>query len=229
MTDEFDGFAADYDSVLNDGLRITGDDKIYFARHRISWTCGWVSRLGLTVRSVLDFGCGTGESAPMLASAFPGSDVTGVDSSEASIDVARRKFAGPHVQFSSAAHLDRDRFDVIYVNGVFHHIPPRERPAEATRLSSALGVGGVLALWENNPWNPGTRWVMRRLPFDRDAIMLRAAEARRLARDSGLHVVATDYCFFFPRVLAAFRRSEPWLRGIPLGGQYLVLAVKRSD
>ncbi len=49
--------------------------------------------------------------------------------------------------------------DVAYCNGVFHHIAPDERPRRSRR-SGALRPGGVFALFENNPWNPGTRLVM---------------------------------------------------------------------
>ena len=47
----------------------------------------------------------------------------------------------------------------------------------------ALLTGGVLALFENNPWNPGTRLVMKRIPFDRNAqtISPRAGRAGRPA------------------------------------------------
>ena len=40
-----------------------------------------------------------------------------------------------------------------------------------------LRPNGIFALWENNPWNPGTRLVMRRIPFDRDASLLTPASA----------------------------------------------------
>ncbi len=86
--------------------------------------------------------------------------------------------------------------------------------------------GGVLALWENNPFNPGTRWVMKRLPFDRDAVLLAPGQTRRLLRASGLDVIEIRYHFFFPHALAMLRPAERALRRVPLGGQYVVLAQK---
>ena len=44
---------------------------------------------------------------------------------------------------------------------------------------------GYFALFENNPWNPGARLVMRRIPFDRDAIMLSPRHAARMLILSG--------------------------------------------
>jgi hypothetical protein len=89
-----------------------------------------------------------------------------------------------------------------------------------------LRPGGFFALWENNPWNPGTRWIMRRIPFDRDAIPLPPPEARRLVSSAGFAVLGTRYCFYFPRALRALRPLERLGHGVPLGAQYCVLARK---
>jgi hypothetical protein len=81
-------------------------------------------------------------------------------------------------------------------------------------------------MWENNPWSPAARFVMSRIPFDRDAVMVWPGEARRLASLAGLSVVRTDYAFVFPNVLRFLRRIEPSLSGFPLGAQYQVLSQK---
>ena len=99
-------------------------------------------------------------------------------------------------------------------------------------LLDALGLTypqylAMFALWENNPWNPGTRYIMSRVPFDRDAIVITPFEARRLLRDAGFEIISTDYLFVFPHLLRALRPLERLLTPFPLGGQYLVLARKR--
>jgi hypothetical protein len=87
--------------------------------------------------------------------------------------------------------------------------------------------GGMFALWENNPWNPGTRYIMSRVPFDKDAITMTPPETRRLLRNAGFEIVRTDFLFLFPHLLRALRPLERVLAPLPLGGQYLVLARKR--
>jgi hypothetical protein len=37
-------------------------------------------------------------------------------------------------------------------------------------------------------------------------------------------VERTEFHFVFPRLLKWLRGLEPWLRGVPAGGQYLVVA-----
>ena len=53
---------------------------------------------------------------------------------------------------------------------------------EAARV---LRPGGVFAIIEHNPLNPATRLIVRRLPMDRNAILLGARETRRLLRAAG--------------------------------------------
>ena len=93
-------------------------------------------------------------------------------------------------------------------------------------IAGSLRPGGFAALWENNPWNPGTRWVMRRIPFDRDAQMLFPSALRRLARAAGLQVLHTRFAFIFPRMLSLLRPLERLLSPLPLGGQYVAWCRK---
>jgi SAM-dependent methyltransferase len=117
----------------------------------------------------------------------------------------------------------------VYCNGVFHHIPLAERDAAVDYIYRSLRPGGLFSLWENNPWNPGTRYVMAQLVFDRDAIRLTAAESMKRARQRGFAVISVDYRFFFPRFLAGLRFLEPQLAGVPLGAQYQVLCRKTTQ
>ena len=106
---------------------------------------------------------------------------------------------------------------------MFHHILPHERTAAVDYIYRALRPGGLFAFWENNPWNPGTRYVMSRIPFDRDAITLTPPEARHLLRASGFEILRTDFLFIFPRMLNWLRCIEPFLARLPLGTQYQIL------
>ena len=115
-----------------------------------------------------------------------------------------------------------------YCNGVFHHIEPNHRLRALSHVNRSLISHGYFALWENNPWNPATRWVMHRIPFDRDAQPISAPHARRMLDAAGFDVIRTDYLFLFPRVLAPLRRLEARLAAVPAGAQDLVLCRKRA-
>lgn len=227
---EFDAYAARYDEALAAGLSVTGEDKDYYARGRMRWLAGRLRALGVRPpETVLDFGCGLGGSTPLFLDMLGAKRVVGVDVSEGLLDRAREAFAHePRASFRTiASHEAAGSADLAFVNGVFHHIPVADR-AEALRyVRRTLRPGGLFAFWENNPWNPGTRYIMSRVSFDENAITITPPEARGLLRDAGFEVVETDFLFIFPRALRWLRPLERLVTRLPLGGQYLVLCRAR--
>ncbi len=223
---QFDNHATDYEKSLKAGLRLTGEGAEYYAQQRTRWTAMRCRRLGRAVRAVLDFGCGTGIGTSCLLDAFPDAHIIGVDVSQASLAVARSHHADGRVSFRT--EIGDDRFDLVYCNGVFHHIPPAERPGVLAQIAASLAPEGLFALWENNPWNPGTRLVMSRVDFDRDAITLSMPQSRGMLRDCGFAPLSADSLFYFPSQLRFARPLERLLHKLPLGGQYLVLSRAQS-
>jgi SAM-dependent methyltransferase len=218
----FDAFVDDYESACGRGLALSGEDRDHFASRRIDWTR--TACAGRPVTRILDFGCGLGHSTPHFHAAFPGACITGVDTSEAALESARRQYGSERTRF--AATLDGGPFDLAYTNGTFHHIEPADRDGEVRKIFERLVPGGLFALWENNPWNPGTRLVMSRIPFDRDAQTLSYLVAQSLLTRCGFRVVASSFHFYFPSWLKLLRRFEPALERLPFGAQYCVLAVR---
>ncbi|HET9383855.1 MAG TPA: methyltransferase [Gemmatimonadales bacterium] len=221
----FDRYAAEYDEALAQGLAVSGEDKTYFARERVAWLKGVLARLNHSPAAVLDFGCGTGSSTPFLLAIGRVTTLVGVDVSARSLEQARREHGATGARFLQIAdHQAQGTIDLAFCNGVFHHIPPADRGAAVRHVHRSLRPGGLFAFWENNPWNPGSRYVMSRIPFDRDAIMLTPREARALLRENGFEIVRTDFLFIFPRMLRWLRAIEPRVSSLPLGAQYQVLA-----
>jgi SAM-dependent methyltransferase len=221
---EFDRVADRYEQELLQGLKFTGESSEYFARGRVELLANRLA--GKSVERVLDFGCGVGTALPLLATAFPGALIVGSDISAQSLDIADRKFrAQQRIRLVSDTKLGSEGpFDVVYCNGVFHHIPPKDRRTAALRIARLLTEGGHFALWENNPWNPGTRFVMWRIPFDREAEPLSILAARALLKGAGFSIVDTTFAFVFPAALRVLRPIERVLLRAPVGAQYQVLA-----
>ena len=227
---EFDRFAHSYEEDLAKSLAVTGEDRNFYAQGRIDWTAECVARLECPVRRILDYGCGDGANAPLLANKFRAEHVLGVDVSSASIALARQSNYGAETSFLSTNEWKPDGLtDLAFANGVFHHIPPRERHECLAAIQRALRPAGLFAFWENNPWNLGTRYVMAQCAFDENAIPINPREARRMLAKAGFKVLRTDSLFYFPRQLRLLRPAERWLRGLPFGGQYLVLCRNISS
>ncbi len=227
MSEPYFDLSKEYDRMLEKGLRLSGEDKYYFIEHRVQDLKSNLPRDFHPLR-ILDFGCGIGDTSSYLAKVFPGAKVVGTDNAENALDHAREKYGSSCVSF---IHLDNfteaGTFDLCYVNGVFHHIHPNLLPPTTKRIHEALKPGGFFALFENNPWNLGTRMVMNRIPFDRDAHLLSPFNCRSLLREGGFECSRPiRSLFYFPRFLALLRFTEPCLSHLPLGGQYYVLAMK---
>jgi SAM-dependent methyltransferase len=219
----FLGVGDGYAEQLSRGLRLTGEDATYFARKRVERIHEIAVAAGVETRVVLDFGCGSGAAFSSLRDVFPDARIVAFEPERELRAAAADAAARSAVELLGADSLGaRGDVDIVYCNGVFHHIPLTERAGAMRSVRGALRPGGFAFIWENSPYNPGTRLIMSRIPFDRDARLLRPGALRALQQSCGLAHVATEYHFVFPRVLAFLRRSEPRLRTLPLGGQYVV-------
>lgn len=222
----FDEYAASYDKDLQKALSVSGEDKNYFAKGRMVWLAQWLKSHGLKSDSILDFGCGTGSATPFIKECLQPDRILGVDVSADSLNVARDAFGAADTTFGLIDQPTAEHFDLAFCNGVFHHIDPSERQASLSYVYDSLRPGGIFALFENNPWNPATRYVMSRCAFDRDAITLPPPETRRRMREAGFEVLSTRFLFIFPALLKFLRPLENPLSPLPLGTQYVVIGKK---
>jgi SAM-dependent methyltransferase len=223
----FDQYAGNYDETLNRGLAVSGESKDYFAERRVRILDNILQRLGFIPRRILDFGCGTGSGVPWLLTLRGAECVVGADVSDQSVRTATQTIKDARARFISMDLLrEEESFDLVFCNGVFHHILPQVRPESLQLIHWSLRDRGLFALWENNPWNPGTRYVMNRIPFDRDAVTISPSEADHLVCRHGFRKIVRKHAFIFPAVLGFMRWSEPMFEALPLGAQYLVLGEK---
>ena len=107
-------------------------DRIEQHRYEKEWHIpaagGFAATGGL---KVLEIGCGLGTDGAQFAKA--GADYTGIDLTEASVELARKRFelSGLKGEFrvADAEKLDFPdaSFDLVYSHGVLHHTPDTEK------------------------------------------------------------------------------------------------------
>ena len=104
------------------------------------------SSLGGPPRSVLDIGCGPGNSTAALRRAFPEAELLGVDRSPDML--ARARSLHPDLRFASCTVpqglAELGRFDLLFSNACLHWIPRHETLLPA--LAGSLNPGGLLAV-----------------------------------------------------------------------------------
>ncbi|MFP4477418.1 MAG: class I SAM-dependent methyltransferase [Desulfatibacillaceae bacterium] len=138
---------------------------------------------------VLEVGCGAGFSARYLHGRY---DVfTGIDISPRLIELAREHNMAPNRNFHAVDITGwslSDRFDVIFMIGVLHHLP---RPVAALeRLGEMLAPGGMVAVNEplrGNPLVGFVRRVRKRVDkaYSPDQITFSPGELARIFRQAG--------------------------------------------
>lgn len=220
--------STEYDEMLNKGISLSGEDKYFFIRGRF---LDLVENLpsGKKIENLLDFGCGVGDATLLMKQYFPEAVITGCDTAAKAIKYASHKNSAEgtirYVEIKNFQFINE--FDLCFINGVFHHIPLEHRASAIKIIYDSLKPGGLLALFENNPLNPGTRMVMSRIPFDKDAITLTSQETRRMLVSAGFKIkIKPRFLFYFPKALRFLRPLERFFIHFPLGAQYYFLAEK---
>jgi len=222
MQPEFDNYSDEYNDIMDDCVGVFGQEAEYFQQYKSEY----LQRIanGITPAKILDFGCGVGNFSNVLAKTFPTAEVHGYDVSSKSIDIAR-KSPLHNVSFSSNLGDLDERYDLVVVANVMHHIPPNQRESAIDEIWSRVRTDGQVIVFEHNPLNPLTRWVVKHCAFDADAILLKPRETTGyfLRRKAS---VRRDYIVFFPKMVSWLKPLEPALMWLPLGAQYAVVAQK---
>ncbi|MFH0786567.1 MAG: class I SAM-dependent methyltransferase [Pseudomonadota bacterium] len=226
---DFDNWTEGYGDHLNASIRLSGEEDTYFHLYKLTCLKRWVSGMG-PMDTILDFGCGLGSLTSLIAQTFPQSTVYGYDISFKCIEIAKKKWR----IFKNLTFLpelpSEMSCDLIVAANVFHHIKPSDRPGKILQLKKMIKPGRSIVIFEHNPYNPLTRYVVQSCLFDKEAELISLSHFIRLARRSGLGVRFKRYIVFFPNFLGLFRPFEPLLGFLPLGAQYMLsLGLDEQD
>lgn len=99
------------------------------------------------VNSVLDIGCGIGNSTAVLAKKFPCAEITGIDYSDDMLAAAKRENPGiAFVKLDAETELEgiKERYDVVFSNACIQWIPNHRKLLKD--MFSLLNAGGTLAV-----------------------------------------------------------------------------------
>ncbi|MBF0197158.1 MAG: class I SAM-dependent methyltransferase [Planctomycetes bacterium] len=216
---EFDHFAESYKSELDKQKALTGDREKFF-RYKVSV----LSSLFSSAQRILDFGCGTGNSITYLNHFFPQAKIVGYDLSPKSIAVAKKRFENLFYDDLEQLTAQENKFDLIFMSCVLHHIPLDKRVAVLKHISTLLNAKGSLCLFEHNPYNPLTQYLVKTCDLDEGVVLSSMSKTKELLMQAGLVVDRHAYALFFPILNKFTLNLEQKLKAVPLGGQYYLVA-----
>jgi len=231
---EFDGYAENYDDALNKSIGFSGHDSSFFDERKIKEIYEYLKPQGIAEKPFrfLNFGCGIGKSEKYIVRYFPAAAIYSVDTSQASIAIARaNNRERDNITFSTFDGYSlpfETEFDVVLAANVLHHIPLSEHVAVLKHIFLKMSVSGHLFLFEHNPFNPLTLKVVKSCAFDKNATLLNPFYSDSLLRASGFLRRSIRFIHFFPKQLAFLMPLERLLRKVPLGAQYYFIACKQE-
>ncbi len=230
MTSEFDAYASDYREHIERLVGFTGRSHRYFVETKVNHLLETLTSLGVVPKQMrmLDLGCGTGETDALLVPHV--GELHGLDISAASIEVARQRPENASVRYATypggQLPYENDTFDAVFAITVLHHVPRGDWTQFCQEMTRVIKPGGFVILYEHNPFNPLTRWIVSRCEFDRDAVLLSARTAQGLYQTAGLCVEHVAHLLLFPWQGTWLRRLERALQSLSLGAQYTVIGRK---
>lgn len=226
--DDFDKYAKDYRTIHSRNIRISGADSFYFAELKVKLLHQFEQNGSL---NILDIGCGDGATETFFQQHFPLWKIFGIDVSTYSIQEAVAKQL-PNSIFKIYDGINipaaDNSFDIVFMAGVLHHIDFSFHLQLIKEIKRVLAVGGRLYIFEHNPLNPFTKYLVRTCVFDKNARLLSCGYTKKLLKQSNFSISQRQFIIFYP-IKWIFKKllwTEKYLRNIPLGGQYFFRAIK---
>lgn len=169
---------------------------------------------------LLDVGCGHGYIHPRLVEA--GFRVSGVEVASEVLPYAER--ANPAVDYQSydghTLPFADHTFDVVLTICVMHHVPPQNWQGFVNEALRVLKPGGLFVVFEHNPYNPLTRYVVASNAIDDDAVLLPPRTTSNLLTKAGFTHIVSRSILFTPFSSRLFKWMDEKLGRLPLGAQY---------
>lgn len=219
---DFDEYAETYRKNLNTCFAPFGSNDTFFDEYKIKCLKEWVITEDRPY-DILDYGCGVGKIAGLLAKEFKLSNVYGWDISRESLRVARRENEALKNIYFMDNLPEEQKYDFLIATMVFHHIQPDERAGVLSEMKKLLKPGGKVVVFEHNPLNPFTQYIVKTCPSDADARLILRQKFVHLAKTCGFDVVFKRHVLFFPWPSKFLWNLEQLLRFIPLGAQYMLV------
>jgi ubiquinone/menaquinone biosynthesis C-methylase UbiE len=230
---EFDRFDGTYNQKLDPLLNPIGASSEEFGQAKAIWLNSFSERYCGPRRqlSVLEVGCGNGNLTVHLQDQF--AQLDGCDISDVLINEAKERVPAANFKLSQANEplpYPDQSYHIVAIACVLHHMKDAEFPLLFSEVRRVLKPGGWLLIFEHNPLNPVTRYIVANCDLDRDVERLITPNALRAASvQAGFGQHRTNYISFFPGKLQRFSPLEAWLNWLPLGGQYVFTAQRPPE
>ena len=192
------------------------DSKQYlkFEKERTQPSRDLIHRLDCTPRTILDVGCGPGNSTSALRQRFPGATILGIDNSEDMIAKAQSNHPGLLFRFQevdSSFQID-GKFDLIFSNACIHWIP--NHAELIPNMLNALNPGGTLAIQIPKPWNMPMYQILGRLQQQPEWTKIRGVRNFHARQPEDYYNLLSEHAAEFAMWETAYIQTMDGIEGI---------------
>ena len=232
---EFDRHKDSYQSDIDKAVSFSGQSHEFFTRVKAEYLIDLFRKFRHdqhgtastnTPIKVLDIGCGHGHIHPFLLHSDVRLKLSATDVAATVVDEAQQ--SNPAVEYKSyegeRLPYEDQSFDFAYTIAVMHHVPPPQWPAFLREMRRVVRPGGVIVIFEHNPINPFTRWIVRTCPIDENAVLLGRRRLSNLVAQAQFFDIESRYILFTPLNGPVYRKFDKMIGWLPFGAQYYVAA-----
>jgi trans-aconitate 2-methyltransferase len=152
------------------------------------------------VSTIIDVGCGPGNSTAVLRERWPDARIVGIDSSPEMIARAQREYPGGEWRVTDMHSLGGETYDLVFSNAALQWVP--DQAAVLPVLLAAVAEGGALAV--QVPANTDSPLYRAIIAATNDA---RWNDRMASAREA---VGYRDVAFYYDALVASCARLEVW-------------------
>ena len=224
----FESYKDTYRQEIQKSIDFAGQDLDFFTEVKVSRLLSLTRQFVGNPKKldILDVGCGVGITDYYLTSQFK--KVYGIDLSRGVVNKAATlnpKASYKHYGGKKLPYADNS-MDVTFAICVMHHVVPEGLSQFAKEMMRVTKKGGLVIVFEHNPFNPLTRHAVAHCDLDEDAHLLRLAEVDGILSEAHGTRVDRRYILFTPFRGKLFTVLDAGLKWLPLGAQYSVAAQK---
>lgn len=225
---DFNKYKASYSETIERSIKFSGQEHDFFTRIKAEFLHEIIKKYipQISEPYLLDVGCGHGLIHKHLKNHKV--KLVGVEMANEVLELARQE--NPAVDYfchdGETLPFEENTFDVVFAICVMHHVPPLQWLNFLVEMKRVLKPGGIVVIFEHNPYNPLTRYIVANNILDEDAVLLSSGSLKKLFLKAGFSDQSSRNILFTPFSHRIFRWLDKKLGWCPVGAQYYATAIK---
>ncbi|TAK73161.1 MAG: class I SAM-dependent methyltransferase [Gammaproteobacteria bacterium] len=226
---DFNRYKNSYCETIEESLKFAGQEHDFYTRVKAESIRHLIKKHlpHIDMPYLLDIGCGHGLIHKHLKD--HNLRLVGVEMADEVLQLAKQN--NPDITYlchdGKILPFKENTFDAVIAICVMHHIPPQQWADFLTEMKRIIKPDGIAIIFEHNPYNPFTRYIVKNNILDKDAVLLSSRKLKTLLARAGFSHTKSRNILFTPFSHFFFRWLDKILGWCPFGAQYYAKTTKK--